>query len=303
MKRGATRHPKVMNLAHELGIVRHHAVGILEDLWHWTAKYAPSGSLAACSDQTLAEGIGHDGDPHRLVEALVKTRWVDQHPMHRLVVHDWPDHAEDSVHSALARAGRLFCNGRQPKVGRLAGEERVKAMELLALAVARYPGEASQTSLLGDSAESPPRLRGASAEESALPLPLPLPTAQQQPHPTLPDQIPLAGLIGVTPERPSPGPRPVASMDIVQALRQHITLISELSGREWDTTCLLVTSGALNGKKLKATLGIERMTPEGARNSLADARKLLGGMVRDGHVTQEQILEAEERIKARGVQA
>ena len=303
MKRGATRHPKLMALAQELGVCRHQAVGILEDLWHWTAKYAPSGSLSACSDQILAEGIGHVGDPHRLVEALVKTRWVDPHPMHRLVVHDWWDHAEDSVNSDLARKGKLFCNGKPPKTGRLAGEERVKAQELLALAVARYPEEASQTSLLRDSAESPPKLRGDSAEKSALPLPLPLPTAQHQPLPTLPNQKPLAGLIGLAPERPPEGPRPVASMDIVLALRQHITLIAELDGHEWDETCRFVTSGALNGKKLKATLSLERMTPEGARHALADARKLLNGMVRSGDVTQEQIREAEERIKAREVRA
>lgn len=302
MKRGATRHPKLMALAQELGICRHQAVGILEDLWHWTAKYAPSGSLAACSDQILAEGIGHVGDPHRLVEALVKTRWVDPHPVHRLVVHDWWDHAEDSVNTDLARKGKLFCNGKPPKTGRLAGEERVKAQELLALAVARYPQEASQTSLLGDSAESPPKLCGDSAEKSALPLPLPwpLPTAQQQQPPCSPPaQAPLAGLIGATPELPQQGPRPVAAPDVVLALRQHITLIAELEGREWDEVCRFLTSGAINGKKLKATLGIERMTPEGARNALSDARKLLNGLVRGGHFTVDQVEEAEARIKAR----
>lgn len=302
MKRGTTRHPKVMNLAQALGIPRHHAVGILEDLWHWTAQYAPAGSLAGCSDRTVADGIGHTGDPKHLVEALISSRWLDSHPMHRLAVHDWPDHCDDSVHTALARAGKLFFDGRAPKVGRLAGEERVKAAEAIALALAKYPAEAGQASLLGDSAESPRSFRGASAEKSALPLPLPLPlplTGQQQPPLPPAAQGSLPGLIGLTPDPSTPPakPRAIADPTIVAALQQHVALIAELTGREWDTVCRFVTSGGPSGKKLPHTLGLARMTPEGARNSLADARKILGGLRHE--FTDDQIREAEDRIRAR----
>ena len=45
-KRGTLRrHPKTMNLARRLGIMPPYALGVLEALWAWVAKYAPTGDV------------------------------------------------------------------------------------------------------------------------------------------------------------------------------------------------------------------------------------------------------------------
>ena len=119
MKRGTPDHPKVLDLQQRLGIGRALAVGLLELLWHWTARYAPAGDVGRWSDGALAAGCGWDGDPAALVSALVAARFLDEHATARLVVHDWREHADDAVHSALYRAVRCFVDGTEPRASRL----------------------------------------------------------------------------------------------------------------------------------------------------------------------------------------
>jgi hypothetical protein len=45
MKRGTPEHPKTAHLMAALSIPRPYAVGILELLWHFTARYAPRGDV------------------------------------------------------------------------------------------------------------------------------------------------------------------------------------------------------------------------------------------------------------------
>lgn len=114
MKRGTIEHPKTEELATELGIPLLHAVGILESLWHWAAKYARDGALRAFQPRTIAKGIHWDGDADALLAALVSCRWLDETEAHGLVIHDWHEHAEESVKKTLANNGQRFWNGRKP---------------------------------------------------------------------------------------------------------------------------------------------------------------------------------------------
>lgn len=120
MKRTGIDHPKTMDLAMRLNRPQYQAVGILECLWHWTAKYAPHGNVGRWSNAAIAGGIKWDGDPDELVEALVGSKLLDRHPDEsiRLLVHDWPDHCDDGVHAQLAKAVELFADGSMPRIGR-----------------------------------------------------------------------------------------------------------------------------------------------------------------------------------------
>ena len=95
-------------LARALNINRGWAVGLLESLWHWTSKFAPQGDIGKHEDIDIAEGCFWDRDPEELIEALVKTGWVDQCPHSRLVIHDWHDHADEAVTKRLSRNGLQF---------------------------------------------------------------------------------------------------------------------------------------------------------------------------------------------------
>lgn len=127
MKRGGPVHRKTKRLARLLGIPRAHAVGLLECLWHAVAREVPDGGVGVLSDEEIAEEAGWEREAGLLVESMVESGWLDRHPEHRLVVHDWPAHADDAVHMALCRARRLFADGTAPRLSRLGGADRERA--------------------------------------------------------------------------------------------------------------------------------------------------------------------------------
>lgn len=126
MKRGTIEHPKTILFANELGIEIPHATGILECLWHWVAKYTPQGNIGKFSNRTIAEGIRTKIEPDTLIIALTNSRWIDQNDQHRYIVHDWSEHADDSVHLKLARSIEFFADGVKPRLTRLSEHERVE---------------------------------------------------------------------------------------------------------------------------------------------------------------------------------
>jgi len=93
----------MLDLMRVLSIPKCTAVGILECLWHWTAKYAPRGDVGRFSDGAISAGAGWNGDATSLVESLVACRWLDKSEQVRLVVHDWSDHADGGVQKYLSR--------------------------------------------------------------------------------------------------------------------------------------------------------------------------------------------------------
>jgi hypothetical protein len=125
MKRQAYRHPKIKALRRKLNISRPDAIGRLNLLWDFTADFAPAGDVGRFCDEDIAEACDWPEErAGELIEALVDTGLLDRCETHRLVVHDWADHAEDHVHMRLARAREHFADGSRPKLNRLAKAER-----------------------------------------------------------------------------------------------------------------------------------------------------------------------------------
>jgi len=119
-------------LMRNLGCGKAQAVGHLHMLWEWASSSAArAGDVGRYDDQVIEEKCAWPGESGRLVRALLEERWLDQHPDPevRLVIHDWADHCEDSVHRALARACLRFADGRIPKLGGLNAEEKARAQE------------------------------------------------------------------------------------------------------------------------------------------------------------------------------
>jgi hypothetical protein len=108
MLRDAFDHPKIRKLARRIGYPIWAARGLAESLWHVTAKLAPHGDLGRLDNEDIADQIGWDEDPDQLIDALVAVRLLDQHPDHRLIVHDWHEHCDSGVRQKLKRRGEDF---------------------------------------------------------------------------------------------------------------------------------------------------------------------------------------------------
>jgi len=115
-KRGTPEHPKTLALADELaerfpmpeGIALAASLGLLERLWHLTARYAPAGNIGRFTARQIARRLDWPADREAddLVGMLVSTGWIDVHePSGVLVVHDWAAHADDACKKSLEKAG------------------------------------------------------------------------------------------------------------------------------------------------------------------------------------------------------
>lgn len=135
MKRSTVDHPKLKMLMRALDVGKIEAVGILELLWHFTAKFTPAGDIGKYEPQSVADWMGYDGDAEALFGALASSRWLDRtqqthgERINAYVVHDWFDHADDSVHMGLARSALLFVDGRMPKLSRFSSNEKTRIKE------------------------------------------------------------------------------------------------------------------------------------------------------------------------------
>ena len=108
MKREAMGNTKMKKLCRRLGIKQYIAVGILESLWHLTAREAPQGNIGKLTDEDIALALDYDDAPETLIAALKDSRWLDPSATHRLVVHDWHEHADDAVKKRLRRCRKPF---------------------------------------------------------------------------------------------------------------------------------------------------------------------------------------------------
>lgn len=97
MKRGTPDHPKTRMLAARLNLKRYQAVGLLESLWHFAASYAKRGDIGKWSNSEIAAAIDWEGDPDELITALVASNFLDECDEFRLLVHDWKEHADQTV--------------------------------------------------------------------------------------------------------------------------------------------------------------------------------------------------------------
>lgn len=116
MKREATNHTKLKKLGRRLNIPHYAAVGIMELVWHLCARETPRGDIGRLANEDIAQAVDWRCDENLLVAELVNARLLDASDEHRLIVHDWPDHADQAVHAKVARARQFFANGQAPRL-------------------------------------------------------------------------------------------------------------------------------------------------------------------------------------------
>ena len=97
MKRGTADHVKFHRLKAALQIPKYQAVGILESLWHLASTQAKRGDVGKWSDEEIATWIEWPGDSAVLIATLVDTGWLDRCGKHRLIIHDWATHCDQTV--------------------------------------------------------------------------------------------------------------------------------------------------------------------------------------------------------------
>jgi hypothetical protein len=107
-KRTVLDHPKFMALKADLRQPKGPVLGWLEALWHFCAKFTPQGNLGKYTNAAIEAWVEWDGEPGELINALLRCGWLDNSAVHRLVVHDWHEHADEAVKKALKRAKLWF---------------------------------------------------------------------------------------------------------------------------------------------------------------------------------------------------
>lgn len=90
---------KFKKLQRRLGVSRKEVVGVLELLWIATQTNARRGDIGRYTNEEIAIECDWEGDPDLLIESLMESGWLDPCKRHRLVVHDWQDHAPRYVHA------------------------------------------------------------------------------------------------------------------------------------------------------------------------------------------------------------
>lgn len=129
MLKSGLNHPKMARLAELLGEEICTARGIMESIWHMTAELAPRGNIGKFSNEEILAALHWKNKRNpitadQLIESLLSVRFLDPHPDHRLVCHDWHQHCDDYVHMRLANDTLVFCNGTIPRLRRFAKEKR-----------------------------------------------------------------------------------------------------------------------------------------------------------------------------------
>lgn len=80
-------------------------IGHLERLWHLTMLSAPRGDVGQCENVEIADECGWEMCPDQFVDMLTETGWLDPDDAHRLVVHDWSEHAPAHIKRNIGKKG------------------------------------------------------------------------------------------------------------------------------------------------------------------------------------------------------
>lgn len=179
MKREAVGHTKMKRLCRRLDIPLWQGVGLLESIWHLTARETPRGDIGKLSDEDIALAIDYRGDESKLIEALVSSGWIDREPAERLIIHDWHEHADDAVHNRIARARQHFVGGHTPKLTRLPAKERDIIAEFFGPCVQNTDSCARQAP---DTPTASARQAHGERSTNVPPEPLPEPLPEPEPH-------------------------------------------------------------------------------------------------------------------------
>ena len=170
--RAVPDHPKFARLKVLLRTNKSGALGYLEGLWHFCGRYTPTGALGKYSDGDIEAWLEWDGEEGALIAAYVKAGWVDVHPEHRLVVHDWHQHADDATRKAVSRAKAQFV-GLCPDTVETAATEIAK-VRMLSDSVGTPAEEITKVRTLSGLPEPVP-------EPEPVPVPVPVQKEPSQP--------------------------------------------------------------------------------------------------------------------------
>lgn len=114
MIHSALQSVKFKKLKRRLRLSQWETIGLLESVWQFAITDAKLGDIGRHSNEDIAASIEWDKDADELVEALVDCGWIDAHSEHRLVVHDWHEHAPKFLKGGVAKSvksgGRNFAN-------------------------------------------------------------------------------------------------------------------------------------------------------------------------------------------------
>lgn len=103
---------KFKKLSRRLGTPLYATIGLLEALWIATQKNAPRGDIGRFDNEAIAIEIGWEEDPDVLIGHLVDCGWLDENDEHRLVVHDWEEHAPSWVKRKLGRSKEVIVSSK-----------------------------------------------------------------------------------------------------------------------------------------------------------------------------------------------
>ncbi len=107
-KRGVLEHPKFSRLKTLLCVNKSTALGYLECLWQFTGRFTPQGNIGKYTDADIEAWLEWGGEEGKLIESLVVSGWVETDQMHRLLIHDWHEHADNTTKISLKRNGQEF---------------------------------------------------------------------------------------------------------------------------------------------------------------------------------------------------
>lgn len=203
MKREAFGHAKFRLIARDLKIPIFAAYGLAASIWNTTGVRFPRGDIGRLTNEEIAAEIdGYEGDGERLVEVLIARRLLDRHDEHRLVVHDWPEHADGHVHAYLAKRGLFFANGEEPRLPheRFDGPTRARIRAEYRAKSAEPHGRAAESS--GSNPRVAPEATG---DLPSMPVPVPVPLRSDQETTEFQDSTVAASSRGDDPPKASTG--------------------------------------------------------------------------------------------------
>jgi len=108
VKMTAPQSMKFSKLKRRLQLPHWQIVGLLESIWLFTQVNAPAGDIGRHSNEDIAAGIEWYGDADLLISHLVESGWLETCNTHRLLVHDWEDHAPNFLKGNMAKYGKSF---------------------------------------------------------------------------------------------------------------------------------------------------------------------------------------------------
>ena len=84
-------HYKTYSLANDLGITTYAAIGIVMSVSVWACDVAEDGNIGRHPNKAIARAVGWEGDPAELVDALVRSGFLDWDE-ETLTIHNYKDY-------------------------------------------------------------------------------------------------------------------------------------------------------------------------------------------------------------------